>query len=85
MIRDKARVYKLVLKPGESHQTLYGFHHCVVVFADCKVGGGGAVMERARGDVFWRDGPVHVLERNDGEEELCFFIFEYRVWPHELD
>ena len=82
----------MVLRPGESHQTLYGFHHCVVVYTDCKVGitlkgenSAAAVVERARGDVFWRDGPVHVLERNDGEEELCFFIFEYRVWPDQLD
>ena len=95
--RDKARVYKLVLKPGESHQTKYGFHHCIVVFNDCKVDttiNGGLVggmddgekdascmIDRSRGDVFWRDGPVLVHERNAGTEELCFFIFEYRVWP----
>ena len=61
---------------------------------DCKVGtttfgnspsmkNGGLthVMERARGDVFWRDGPVFVTERNLGLEDLCYFIIEYRVWP----
>ena len=93
--RDKARVYKLVLKPGESHQTMYGFHHCVVVFTDCKVGttlNGGLIgvaagrndmIERKTGDVFWRDGRVLVFEENAGNEDLCFFIFEYRVWPDQ--
>ena len=88
----KARVYKLVLRPGEEHQTLYGFHHCVVVLTDSKVGmaaEGGLldsrngcephVIERARGDAFWRDGPVHVSERNAGLEDLCFYIIEYLV------
>ena len=64
---DKARVYKLVLGPGEAHQTHYGFHHCVVVFTDCKVGMatvGGLPDEAAKSD----DGnSLHEVERERGD------------------
>ncbi|KAI2498035.1 NAD-binding of NADP-dependent 3-hydroxyisobutyrate dehydrogenase [Fragilaria crotonensis] len=85
--RDKCRVYRLVLAPGESVTTTYAFFHLTVVVIPSMVqksigGGGGAgvrwTTSSQLGDVAWHEPVTDLTQSNVGEDTYEVYIAEWR-------
>lgn len=80
--RDKCRVYKLALDPGESVTVTYAFFHCSVILQggviDKEVSGPIRWTETLeRGDVAWKDPVVEMKKTNAGSTTFVEFIAEW--------
>jgi len=88
-VRDRVRVYKLVLNPGEGVEVSYAFFYLSVVLKggriESRVGGGeGAggrsvswTAEMVIGDVEWNNPTVGLVLRNTGETVFEQYIAEW--------
>ena len=85
--RDKVRVYKLTLEPGESITTGYPFFHCSVIVEPSlieKQVGGGRITSKVQwiesselGDVAWKEPILEITKRNVGESTFVEYITEW--------
>jgi len=80
--RDKCRVYKLTLEPGESVTVSYPFFHFTVVLrpgtVEKEMGGRLRWEETSeRGEVAWKEPVVELKKTNTGTETFVEFIAEW--------
>jgi hypothetical protein len=85
--RDKCRVYRLVLEPGESVTVTYAFFHLTVVMkpsiVEKSIGGGAGAGVRWTtssqvGDVAWHEPVTDLTQSNVGVGTYKVFIAEWR-------
>ncbi len=85
--RDRCRVYKLVLEPGESVSVSYAFFYLTIVLKSSnkvkmEVGGGGHTVswekEMELGDLEWHNPTVGLQITNNGDSRFEQFIAEWR-------
>lgn len=81
--REKCRVYKLTLEPGESVAVGYPFFHLTVVVdpSTIELESGSKlrwVEERARGDVAWKEPSMECRKTNKGTCNYVEYISEWR-------
>ena len=82
--RDRCRVYKLTLEPGEAVTVSYPFFHCTVVLHGNtsieKVMGGRLRWTETfrRGDVAWKEPVMELTKSNAGPTTFVEFIAEWR-------
>jgi L-threonate 2-dehydrogenase len=79
--RDKCRVYKLTLEPGESVAVSYPFFHLTVVLCPGPVKketGVGWTETSSLGDVAWKEPVMNMTKSNVGSETYVEFIAEWR-------
>jgi hypothetical protein len=81
--RDKCRVYKLTLKPGESVTVSYPFFHFTVVLEpgtiEKQTGGSIRWTETScLGDVAWKEPMTDLKKTNIGTEDYVEYIAEWR-------
>lgn len=87
--RDKIRVYKLILEPGESVDVTYPFFYFTVVLkggslqSHVSSGAPGIpdltwISEIRLGDVQWKDPVAGLKQKNVGETVIAIYIAEWR-------
>ena len=81
--RDKCRIYKLTLEPGESVTVAYPFFHCTVVLrpgtVEKETGGCIRWTETSElGDVAWKEPVAELKKTNIGSRTFVEFIAEWR-------
>mgnify|MGYP003866186883 CR=1 FL=1 len=86
--RDKIRVYKLTLEPGESVQVTYPFFSLSVVLdggiIQSQVGAREGIPDitwtttAQRGDLHWKEPVVGIKQTNVGDSTYVVFIAEWR-------
>ena len=80
--RDKCRVYKLSLEPGESTTVTYAFFSFTVILQPSTVERrtGPLIWKEtsARGDVAWKDPIVDMTIQNVGTSTFVQYIAEWR-------
>ena len=81
--RDKCRVYKLSLEPGESVTVSYPFFHLTVVLepgtlATKATGLSGWTEAKQRGDVAWKEPVAEHTKTNAGTSVYVEYIAEWR-------
>lgn len=87
-VREKVRVYKHILKAGESVVREYDFFHVLVVGSTSEIefeGEGGWKEENVKGSANW-SGPTKEgrREKNVGEEDFIVYVVQFREgWKEE--
>lgn len=79
--RDKCRVYKLTLQPGESVTASYPFFFLSVIVEPSAIQRTAGVSWKEsyqRGDVAWNEPTANVTKINVGETEFVEYIAEWR-------